>query len=244
VARRASAVALWPLLAAVGLVACSATDSSAEREIQRKAEGVGLHVGHVGARSATEIARVANGFGNGEVQTLQARGDKYAKGGAEIVIRVTVESTDMYGQPTGPVSRCFRLAFRNRTGDGVPARVRCPDVPPLAVPPAPPVSTVPSNAEESLRKALGGLPAGRRGDLGAVRAAASSSVRGPGIDPQVAAGDGWVGVAIAVGDDCLMGRVRPGRVEVWTPPAITVAPGELTCTPDVAAAGLAQHSPH
>jgi hypothetical protein len=58
---------------------------------------------------------------------------------------------------------------------------------PLVVPPAPPVSTLPARAEELLRKALNGLPPERRGDADAVRAAARSSIHGPGIDPQVAA---------------------------------------------------------
>ncbi|MFG1951769.1 hypothetical protein [Micromonospora sp. NPDC048830] len=114
----------------------------------------------------------------------------------------------------------------------------CPEGPPLAVRPV----DIPASAEDELRRALSGHAAPTEQG---VRAALAGMDLDPLFAQQVTAAGGVVGVALRGSQyDCLLARVDGERVEVWRPSRVQLAPGELSCTADVAARGLGQRPPH
>ncbi|MEO3780286.1 helix-turn-helix domain-containing protein [Micromonospora sp. B11E3] len=118
------------------------------------------------------------------------------------------------------------------------AFVSCPEGPPRAVRPV----EIPGSTQDDLRRVLSGHAAPTEQG---VRAALAGLDLDPLIIQQVAAVDGVVGVALRGSQyDCLLARVDGERAEVWRPSRVQLAPGELSCTADVAARGLGQRPPH
>ncbi|MGC5022506.1 hypothetical protein [Micromonospora sp. DT47] len=68
----------------------------------------------------------------------------------------------------------------------------------------------------------------------------------PRVRRDVATAGGHVGLALRADrrGACLLARVVGDRVEVWSPSAVQLQPGELSRTGETAAASQGQRSPH
>lgn len=51
----------------------------------------------------------------------------------------------------------------------------------------------------------------------------------PAVRQDYAADGSRVAIALAVGDDCLLALVEPGRTQVFTPPRVNQQPREVGC---------------
>lgn len=155
--------------------------------------------------------------------------------GHQLTVRVRVHvvpgNTSDWDQPgEATVARCFSFAVYDDR-DVAPEEVDCPDVEPIVVdadvvvPPRPSVGEADRTA---IRRFLedGGV---------AAEVAVLQARLGPGLTARATDDGGSTGVAVTArpdGDDCAVGRRdRAGRVEVWHPPAVVTAPGEIGCDP-------------
>ncbi|GAA2088839.1 hypothetical protein GCM10009780_31190 [Actinomadura alba] len=173
--------------AMLAVSACSITWGGSAVDTRKKAETIGLVINRSReTHTAEDFARRAVSLsGTGlEVKALEAKGDK-RKGGAVIVISLTVtRSSGMYGEPE-TVTQCYRYTIRDGMHDHEPQRVDCPNRDPLALPtPSPtPVWRLPQGAEQRLRTALRGMPTRDRHDPGGAGRGEARRA-GPGCDPR------------------------------------------------------------
>jgi hypothetical protein len=136
---------------------------------------------------------------------------------------------------------CYKFSIQ-RASSWKTERTRV-DCPPggLLVMPAPPrlANGTPDVLETTLRSLPTPTPAPDE-----VQATVSQAISGPEVHVEVAQSNDATGVSIDVRRDCVFGRIVNGTVEVWTPPAVTVQPGEGGCHAAVAAGGGDKTSPH
>ncbi|WP_229401717.1 hypothetical protein [Micromonospora okii] len=188
-------------------------------------------------RYAREAARVT---GTEVLRTDDTRTD----GGVSLVVRVhgVTPAVDTSGRAmarTFDLPVCYEIIVAVDAMDDRVDEVSCPTGPPLTVSLDP---ELPGSVEDDLRRAL---PTGAAATEQAVRAAVDGLDLEPLVARQVAAAGGVVGVALRASQYvCLLARVAGGRVEVWRPSRVQLAPGELSCTADVAVAGLGRRPPH
>ena len=179
---------------------------------------------------------------------------------ARLVFLVHLPGDQSGWTPVPAVTTCYEARF-NRYG--VIRRLRTIDCPanPTPVVPAPEPTTpdvqIPAGAEELVERLLTGASrAPRASELRAqleagLGNAAAGAGAGPGQapllpEPQVATRGADIGVALFEPDDrsCLLGARTGGKVVVWRPSRVQLQPGELSCDPGTALAGLGQRPPH
>lgn len=170
---------------------------------------------------------------------------------ARLVFRIHLDESQA-GFSTSPgITTCYRVEFSRYGVIDSPDRVDCPpNSAPASVPPAPAVPDVPVGADKVVHQALT-----RAATPPVVEQIRADILRGltplitdptATLPPEVgvsADGDD-VGLALVGDGDCVLGRRIAGSVEVWYPPSVTVQPGELSCSPETALAGLAMDAPH
>lgn len=152
-------------------------------------------------------------------------------------IRTEATGRDGFGSPLRVVL-CFDVEFDAWSAQLSSDRDCPPDAQRLDLQP-PPVATLPATTPDDLRSALDQAVSAPATGL-ELEDAVRSLLGDASIE---IAKDGAVGVAMSAGRQCVLGRVTADRVvEVWVPPELAVAPGELGCTGDTAAQGLAKDS--
>jgi hypothetical protein len=224
---------------------------AARLEADRVVRVVGDAIAHPRQESADGLARAALGTTaaqDGRLAVLAAE-DLGAPGAAAdpeaavARLRLRVELGGP-GEPApdaapgpAPFVACYDVEFTAYGPRDEAEPVACPAGAPAYVPPttAPPPA-LPPDTTDRLRTALGALPPADRHDESAVLAAVTAL--GLGTEPGVHTAAGpVVGVAVRLGDDCVLARTLPdGTVEAWVPPRVTVEPGEAGCTATTAAA--------
>jgi hypothetical protein len=125
----------------------------------------------------------------------------------------------------------------------------CPTSRPFVTVPTTIPATLPSGASATLIDALSAVPQAQRNNESVVGDAVRLAFAGTSAQVSTAVSpDGVVGVAVQAGKGCIAGRLLPvGGADVWSPPAITVSPGELGCSISAARAfarGEAKQPPH
>jgi len=251
--RRAAAA----LLAGLTLTACASPEQLGEREARKQADDsadqleldLGRGVRHFGG----DARDVAGGevIGLEDVELLSASGQVNLDEPALIDVRITGHvpaysgSTGGDSWPETTIYRCY--TFTLHSYDAVrDAGTSCtkdePTQPSTPLPTSPPSTLLGEAEAAALRDVL------TRFDYGPDITEALGSAMPPEASLDVEAVEGTIGVGIRTPDptrDCLLGRrLANGEVEVWTPPAILVAPGEASCDGLTAAAGGAQRPPH
>lgn len=209
----------------------TAATSAATAETDRVVRTVADAISYPRQDSADGLARAAlatRAGSDGRLTVLSAedlgdRGTAPDAAVARLVVRVDLGE---------PVVACYDVDFTYHGPLGRPEPRPCPEgavayVPPAAAPPP----TLPADAADRLRAALESLPPAGRHDVPAVRAAVSALGLGAAPDVHRSPDPGpVVGVAVRAGGDCVMARVLPdGTVEAWSPPRVTVQPGEAGC---------------
>jgi hypothetical protein len=246
------------LVSVVGVGACSVEPAPPRAdETDRVADIVARAISYPRQDSAAGFARAANATTaakDGRLTVIALR-DLDAHGLedpiARLVLRIHLVGAQSGFDTIPEVTTCYRAEFNRYGVIGSPDRITCPaDSTPVSVPPAPAMPHVPIGADRVVRRALrqAAIPpvaedvrAEIDRDLAALVTDPATSLP-PGV--RVTADGGDVGLALTGDGDCLLAR-RIGRsVEVWYPPRITVQPGELSCSPETALAGLAQAAPH
>jgi hypothetical protein len=246
------------LFASVGLVACAVEPAPPRAaETDRVASIVARAISYPRQDSAAGFARAANATTAArdgrltviDLQELEPRDPEDPL--ARLVFRIRLAGSQAGFSTTPEVTTCYRVEFNRYGVIGSPDRITCPaDAAPASVPPAPAMPEVPVGADKVVDAALrrAATPAvadSVRADI--LRRLARSGARpSASLPPEVvvtADGDD-LGVALTGDGDCLLARRTSGSVEVWYPPSITVQPGELSCSPETALAGLAQAAPH
>lgn len=238
--RRRRLAGLLVLLVVAG---CSLGDTSAERLAKDRAKLLGRELTIGKDRDDTALDLVSGVPVDQEVTFLQADGVLRDKN-VVIVARISARSSQSgWGPGPSEATLCFRYRL-GEWGEGYdrPKVIDCPAGPPLIPPPIPVPPSLPDDAVKRVTAALEGLQSDASVEL--VRAIVGANFGEPGTTFDVLALEGWTGVAVQVGNDCLLARVRGKTVEAWIPPAVTIQPGELTCTGDTAAQGLAKKNPH
>lgn len=157
-----------------------------------------------------------------------------------------------------PVTACYQATFSYYGIIGKLSRTGCPPnpVPVMPATTAPkPVVTVPDGSDAVVKQVLRDAPAAP--DVGRIRSrlvdalpeAGSNPVTGLTdvvATPEVATTGGDIGVALFEPESrsCLLGARVGGEVLVWRPSRAQMQPGELSCDPQTALAGLGIHPPH
>nr|WP_239144536.1 translation initiation factor IF-2 [Streptomyces sp. SID14515] len=170
------------------------------------------------------------------VEVLRVKGASAHDGdGIEVTVRTSGSAyNEMFDPDPVTVRRCFaiRVSPKSKWRED-PRDVDCPDGPRLTFAPPPEPPRLPY---EELRAKLPRVPEGGRVDEAEVRRAVAALDLDAAIRTEVEADADRVGVLLSVkGDghdpqDCLLGHVRPGATEVWTPARIQRMPGEGGCT--------------
>ena len=199
--------------------------------------------------------------GRENVELLSASGKVNSDEPALIDVRITGHVPAHDGAiggkswPETTVYRCYTFVLRSYYGTTREAGTSCDDdtdsdvdADGKPVQPLTPAPTSPPTIDLGEAEAAARNDALTRFDYGPDVADAVSETLPPQVLLDVEAVNGTIGVGIRVPDptsDCLLGRRLPGgEVEVWIPPAITVAPGEASCDGFTAAAGGAKTSLH
>ena len=251
------------LLAGPALTACASPERVGRREARDAADDIadqlerdlGRGVRNYGV-DARDVAG-AEVVGRENVELLSASGKVNSDEPALIDVRITGHVPAHDGAiggkswPETTVHRCYTFVLRSYYGTTREAGTSCDDdtdadgkpKQPLTPPPtSPPTITLGEAEAATLDDAL------TRFDYGPDVADAVANALPPEVLLDVEAVNGTIGVGIlapAPTSDCLLGRRLPGgEVEVWIPPAITVAPGEASCDGFTAADGGAKKDPH
>jgi hypothetical protein len=226
-------------------------------ETQRVVDIVSRAISYPRQDSADGFARAANATTAAQDGRLSvvAKSDLRPKDLQDALARLTFRvhlGESQAGLGTTPaITACYRADFNRYGVIGSPRRVDCPpDAEPVVVPPAPAQPEVPTGADRAVGLALrraGAAPV-RDALLADIERRVSALITDPGksLPPDVTVTVQGSDLAVALtGDgDCLLGRRVAGRVQVWYPPAVTVQPGELSCSPETALAGQAMSAPH
>ncbi|MBM7785591.1 hypothetical protein [Tenggerimyces flavus] len=230
------------LLVVLALAGCSWGDSAAERLAKDRATLLGRQMTIGVSPDFTALDLVRRAPDDPEVSFLRADGTSRAQN-VVIVARITARYPSQKFSTDDPeATMCFEYQYGGWTGAGDdPKVVGCPSGPPLVISIPPPPPSLPADALKRVTAALKGLP---NADEASVRAAVGATITEPGATFDVLAHDGWTGIAVRAGSDCLLARVDGKATEVWVPPRVTIQPGELTCSADTAALGLAKKGPH
>ena len=165
-----------------------------------------------------------------------------------IVLRVHLEAYDdhtsfSFDRHEPEVFTCYDLEV-GVSGVSQPERRPCPrGATPVALPPPPPVMTIPVGADVVMRSVL------RRTPSLDVEASLRRALPSPGehaSPPEVRVGSrgGEVGVAVQGHGRCLLGVRAGSKVLVWHLSPTQAAPGELSCDPTTALGRLGIHPPH
>jgi hypothetical protein len=258
-AMRARCGAMGALMGAAMLLGSCAGRSPAATgpaaEADRIVQVVATAIGYPRQGTAAGLARAAlatNAGRDGRLSVLAAEdlaaGDP-SEPFARLVFLVRVDGSTAGDPSADPFVACYEADFNYYGAVDEPREMDCPPPDPdWSVPPAPqPDPTLPPDVPTRLQAALEALPAADRADPASVHAAVGQLAPAP-ASIEVVAGDGGaapgaVGVAIRLGEDCVLARVA-SAVEVWIPPRISLEPGEIGCDAHAAAAGQAQRSPH
>lgn len=245
------------VVAVVCLGACDVGPQPARAdETDRVARVVADAISYPRQDSAAGFARAANdttAAKDGRLTVIEVdelHADDLQDPLARLVFRIHLVGSQAGFNTVPAVTTCYTVEFSRYGVIGDPDRTRCPvRASAASVAPAPLQPDVPVGADAVVRREL------RRADEGPQAAELQAAIVGglsalvdpsSALPPQVqveVAGDD-IGVAASGHGRCLLGRRVGGHVEVWHPPSITVQPGELSCSPDTALAGLAQHAPH
>jgi hypothetical protein len=217
--------------------------------------------------SAAGLARAALATRAGQAGRLQVvameelEADRPEDPMARLVFRVHLPAEQTSWRTIPAVTACYEARFNYYGIIKDPKRMACPPgatpiTPPPVRAPAPEV-VIPTGAEKLVERLL--TDAARTPGAEQVRAALEAGLRdaaaragtGPGPppllpEPQVATDGDDIGVALFEPGDrsCLLGARSGGRVTVWRPSRVQLQPGELSCDPGTALAGLGQRPPH
>jgi hypothetical protein len=250
------------LALAAGAASCSRPPRSDETD--RIAKVVADAISFPRQQSAAGFARAALATRAGQDGRLQVvameelEADRPEDPMARLVFSVHLPADEGGWSSTPAVTTCYEARFNHYGIIRSPKRMACP---PGATPITPPTGApvpeveIPTGADELVERLL--TDAARTPSAGEVRAALAAGLRqaadragtGPGPrppEPQVATDGDDIGVALFEPEDrsCLLGARTGGRVTVWRPSRVQLQPGELSCDPGTALAGLGQRAPH
>lgn len=172
------------------------------------------------------------------VEVMKVDGTRRSTGnGVTLIIRVHGQAWEVDGTLVD-IPVCYRLVY-NGKHQGEPDQVDCPDVQPLAIPKDP---KLPGTIRDDLISQLSSLTNPTEADVRRV-------VDGLNLDPRVqrdiTSADDTIGIALRASRyDCTLARIKDGRLVVWRPSRIQLAPGELECNALVATGGIGQTPPH
>lgn len=245
------------LVTLLGLAACGEAERASaggDRETRRIVDVVTRAISHPRQQTAMDYARAAAATPAGQdgritvvgVRDLEAEELEDPLG--ELVLRVRYARGGYKGEQV--VTACYTALFSRYGVTGEPRELRCDeDAAPVDIPAAPPPApepTVPAGADEVVRAQL--QSAAARPEARAIRTALTAALPAPkgSLPPEVDVRlDGAdIGVALRGAGACVLGVRHAGKVEVWRPSRIQVAPGELSCDATTALGRLAQRPPH
>lgn len=250
---RVNRAAVLIVLAAFGLTSCADPPTAREQALETASASANKVARVVGESrlpwTVEQLGRRATAI-NG-VAVLQAEGTTTsAEPGVKLIVRIAatgMDPGDGFLDPGGSTEEftfCFEVRFapdHTRTK----REVSCPQAEPLSFPPAPPPPALP--AKEQLDQIL--RSAGT--DEKAIRAALDALKLDPRVRVELEVRDsGAAGIAARAVDDetrklsCVMARRRDGEIKTWSPAAVQLQPGELTCSAGEALAGYGITPPH
>lgn len=124
------------------------------------------------------------------------------------------------------------MCFEYRIGEygddwDFPNKVGCPTGPPLVTQTLAPSPSLPNDMVERVTVALKSLE-GRYRPV-SVQSVVELVAIEAGARLEVITMDGWTGIAVRAGSDCLLGRVKGKTVDVRPPSEVALELGELTC---------------
>jgi hypothetical protein len=253
-----------PVLCCGALMAGCAASPAGTRETDRQAETLAVAISWPRQSSAAGFARAALATTLGrsphfsvlEVRDRDASKPEDPK--AHLVIRIYQPGSEEGFASVDPVTACYSMDFNYYGIIGEPDRITCPDNAVAITPPPVPRRDIPAEHDAALQSILAAQPANPT--EAEVMSALQRGLPAPpvdpntnlaGVPPQVAAkvSGGDIGVSLRAVDDsgsvqCLFGSRVKGDVRVWRPPGVLVQPGETSCDPESALAGLATRPPH
>jgi hypothetical protein len=246
------------LLAVLLLAGCGSSGFLApgNDETDRVAQVVSDAIAYPRQESAMGYARAAANTTAGQdgrltvVEVTELDADELTDPFGELTYLIHLDGSSGGLIETDPVTACYRAEFGFYGVVGTPHRIHCPtDVTPVQIPALPsggPHTEIPDGADRVLRAALHQLQAAPQATQVEAGLLAALPVNAHTRPPTVqAAVDGTdIGVSLRSDDDCLLGARKAGDVEVWSPSAVQVQPGELSCDPQTALAGSGQEAPH
>jgi hypothetical protein len=175
-----------------------------------------------------------------DVDVLSVHGDAHWQAGVTLVLRVSGSGEEIGADGSVIDRRDELICFRVQLGPDDDSRdddVDCPPGEPLTIATDPSLSGVDERLERRLRAAGPTEPE--------VVAAVEALALDPGIQRDIAARDGTVGVALRAAQfDCVLARVTASGPELWRPSHTQLAPGELSCTAESALGESFGRSPH
>jgi len=240
--------AVTALLASVALAGCGQTSSGGGGYDLTDAQvrTFGEELGYARPADAAALARLALERGKDRSYVVLEATDIEAADpddvSKRIVLRVPSQDEQTSAEPV-----CYRLSINSYALVGRPDRIGCPaGATPYTPPPAPPEVEIPVGADRLVRQALreGGTAAAVQIRLDKAMADALSGRHAKPPLVRVEDEDGGTGVGVYGGPGkCLLGRSIGGEAEVWYLDPVQAMPGELSCDPPTALAGLGQQSP-
>lgn len=251
--------AFLSLSAVLLVVGCGSTQllTPGNEETDRVAQVVSDAISYPRQDSAMGYARAAAATAAGQdgrltvVEVTELAAEELSDPFAELTFLVHLEGSTSGFTKTDPVTACYHAEFGFYGLVGSPNRTHCPEnaspaeIP--ALPPDQPGAEIPEGADRVLRGQLHRSPAAPQ--AARVEAALAAALATNGHDAQppsvaVAVDGADIGVSVRGDNDCLLGARTAGKVTVWSPSAVQLQPGELSCDPETALAGWGQDAPH
>ncbi|WP_431894389.1 hypothetical protein [Micromonospora haikouensis] len=169
-----------------------------------------------------------------DVTVLSVRGETHWQTGVTLVLRVVGHGVELGADRSVIDERDVPICFRLELGPDEDSRdddIDCPAVEPVPVSRDPSLRGVDDRLAKALEKAE------------PMEASVRAALAGLGIDPavrqEVLSQGGQVGVALRAAQyDCLMARVTADGARLWRPSHTQLAPGELSCSAQVALSGV------
>jgi hypothetical protein len=241
------------LLLLVAGCQASRADLPGSDETDRIAQVVSDAIGYPTQDSAMDYARAAADTTAGQdgrlavVDVEELEADDRTEPFARLTYRIHLEAQNAGWIADEPVTACYLADFGSYGLADPPERVACPagarpvDIPPFT---PEPVAEVPDGFDRVLDRAL----AAAVPDAVALHKEIGTALRRAGRPPlprlDVAVDGTDAGVAVSGEGECLLGARVDGRVEVWSPSAVQIQPGELSCDARTALGRLGQQPPH
>lgn len=175
-----------------------------------------------------------------DVKVLAVSGETHWQTGVSLVLQVVGHGVEIGADGSVIKERDEQICFRIQLGPEDDTRdddIACPTEAAVPVTKDPSLDGVDDRLKHALQSA--------GSNEAAVRAAIVGLQLDPAIRQDVAARDGTVGVALRASQyDCILARVTSKGAELWRPSHTQLAPGEMSCTAEVALSSAFGKYPH